>query len=392
MIANDTGTMIKMHSDIDIIILKNTYFQTKQDLNMGKYHLFSTRMRGKILQRTFDPSLASFDVGNFKFEGVLLPNWVGRIKFLAHMFFVSACVKRAVCMLVKGQKVDYVLATDPHSSGVIAWLVASIIGAKLVIEFNGNSGARKTWNAYGSNWVGLLKYQYCQIMIPFIMRRSFAVKLLFPKQLAPFKRDVSHPNVSIFHEYVPISNMKPSEVNEKYILFLGMPWHVKGLDLLIKAFNNVCDKYDGQLRVVGYLSARDKKFIDNLIGGNKKIVVQPPVFYEEAQTLIHKCDFLVLPSRNEAMGRVLLEAMAHKKAIIGSSADGIPTYLVDQEYGLIFKSGDSADLAKKLVTMIENHDLKMSFAEQGNKAAITKYSEQAYLDNYLKLIKYKGRG
>lgn len=382
--------MAEIQSDIDILIIKNTHFLSKQDINMGKYRLFSTCMHGKIFQRVFDQDLASFEVDNFKFEGVHLPSWTTKIKPLAHLIFVITCLSRAFRIRLRRQSVGYVLATDPHSSGIIAWLVASIIGAKLVIEFNGNTGARKTWNAFGRNWVGHLKYQYCQRVVPFIMRRSFAVKLLYPEQLKPFSKGGQHPNMAVFHEYVPISNIEPSDVSENYILFLGMPWHVKGLDLLIRAFNRVCDEYDGYLKIVGYLSGEDKKIIDELIDGNEKIVVQPPVFYEEAQSLIHNCDFLVLPSRTEAMGRVLLEAMAHKKALIGSSADGIPTYLVDQKYGLIFKSGDWVDLADKLLIMIKNSDSKMSFAQEGNEAANTKYTESAYLKNYLELIRFKG--
>jgi glycosyltransferase involved in cell wall biosynthesis len=380
--------MTEKRNNIDIIILKNTYFQSMQDIDLGKYRLLSERMCGLIFQRVYDLALVSFDVGKFKFNGVHMPKWVAKTKTLAHLLFIFTCLSKALRIRLTGQKVGYVLATDPHSSGVIAWLVASLVGAKLVVEFNGNTGARKTWDAFGSNWIGHLKYQYCQFIIPFIMKRSFAVKLLYPGQLRPFKKKMSHKNVAIFHEYVPISKIKSAEVNDKYILFIGMPWHVKGLDLLIKAFNSICHKYDGYLRVVGYLSEKDKEFINELIGGNTKIVTQPAVFYEQAQNIIHNCDFLVLPSRTEAMGRVLLEAMAHEKALIGSSADGIPTYLMDNEYGLIFKSGDWADLAEKMSIMIENPDLQKKFGEQGNKAARFKYSEQAYLDKYLKLLKY----
>lgn len=374
---------------IDLIVLKNTYFQSKQDLNMGKYNLFSQKMCGLIFQRVSDPKLVSFPIGNFTFKGVLIKKSLTKFKLLGHLIFFMTCVARALAMRTKKQKVGYVLATDPQSSGVIAWVVASIIGAKLVIEMNGNSGARKTWNAHGKNWVGHLKYHYCQVVIPFIMRRSFAVKLLYPQQLSPFKKDVVHPNIACFHEYVPISNLSASEHSDDYILFLGMPWHVKGLDLLIKAFNQVSDTYSGHLKIVGYLSDEDRKYIECLIDGNEKIVIQPPVYYEEAQHLIHHCDFLVLPSRTEAMGRVLLEAMAHKKALIGSSADGIPSYLLDNEYGLIFDSGNAEDLAEKLAIMINNPALKKTFAENGRQAAVVKYSEHAYLENYIALMKFK---
>lgn len=375
--------------EIDILFLKNTLFQSKQDIDLGKYRLFSAKFKGLIFQRVYDPALAEFEVGHFRFKGVYLAKWVANKKYLSHSIFIITCILRAFRIRYQCKKVKYVLASDPHSSGVIAWVLASILGAKLVVEFNGNTGARKTWNAYGKNWMGHLKYHYCQLVVPFVMRRSFAIKLLYAKQLEPFKSDVSHSNIAIFHEYVPISELSPSIENGNYILFLGTPWHVKGLDLLIKAFNSICSSYDGYLKIVGHLSKDDLKFIEKLIGENKKVIIQKPVFYEEAQQIIHNCDFLVLPSRTEAMGRVLLEAMAHKKALVGSSADGIPTYLIDNEYGLIFKSGDSVDLANKILRLIENPELKQKFAENGNVAANTVYSESMYFQNYLKLLKYE---
>ena len=378
-----------MSSSLDLIVVKNTYFLSKQDLNMGKYQLFSKRMSGEVFQRVARQELKRFSIENFEFKGIFVGESLQKFKIAEHFIFFFACIIRAIKMRVAGRKVRYLLATDPQSSGVIAWLMSIILNSKLIVELNGNSGARKTWSAFGTNWVGHLKYHYCQLVIPFIMRKSYAVKLLYPEQLAPFKIKVDHPNLTWFHEYVPISRLAPSTNSANYILFLGMPWHVKGLDLLIKAFNKVCYAYDGHLMIVGYLSEDDRALIEKLIDGNEKIKVNPPVYYEEAQRFIHHCDFLVLPSRTEAMGRVLLEAMAHAKAVIGSSADGIPSYLINGDYGLIFENCDIDDLANKLLYMFKNPEEKKRFAENGRQAAISKYSEQAYLSNYLRLMKFE---
>ena len=56
-----------------------------------------------------------------------------------------------------------------------------------------------------------------------------------------------------------------------------------------------------------------------------------------------RCRVFVLPSRTEAMGRVLIEAMAMGKTCIASAVDGIPHYVRDEDTGLLFRSGDAAD-------------------------------------------------
>ena len=371
---------------MDLIILKNSYFQSKQDLNLSKYRLFSSKLDGQVFQRVFDPELERFSVGAFSFNGVFIPSWMFKVKPLVHLYFAFVCIARAMQLRFQAAGVKYVLATDPHSSGVIAYFVSRVLGAKLVTEMNGNSGARKTWGADSGSVVGLIKYHYCQIVIPFILSRSFAVKLLYPQQLDAFRKKINHPNLAVFHEFVPIQDLQASDTSSDYILFMGTPWHAKGLDLLIKAFNFVGDAYPGYLKIVGYLSDEDRKLVDQMINGNTKIQIQAPVFYQAAQEFIHHCDFFVLPSRTEAMGRVLIESMAHKKAVIGSSADGIPTYVKDNEYGLIFESGNWEDLAEKLQYLIQNPALKTELAEKGNYAANHFYSESAYLDNYSKLL------
>ena len=155
----------------------------------------------------------------------------------------------------------------------------------------------------------------------------------------PSGSKIRNQNIHVFHEYVPVSDFSLSVENERYILLLGAPWHVKGVDLLLRAFDSLPDGYHGRLRIVGWMSEADISGLKKLIPNNKHVTFEKPVFYEEALRLIGKCDFLVLPSRTEAMGRVLMEARAHGKAVIGSTADGIPNYITHNQTGLLFDSG-----------------------------------------------------
>ena len=66
------------------------------------------------------------------------------------------------------------------------------------------------------------------------------------------------------------------------------------------------------------------------------------------------CSLFVLPSRTEAMGRVLLEAMACKKPIIASNVGGIPEIIKDGYNGLLFESENVDDLAEKIRLVLSN--------------------------------------
>jgi glycosyltransferase involved in cell wall biosynthesis len=67
--------------------------------------------------------------------------------------------------------------------------------------------------------------------------------------------------------------------------------------------------------------------------------------------LLAAADVLAAPSRNEGMGRVLVEAMALGLPVVGTRVGGIPDVIVDGECGLLVPPEDPAALAAALVEL-----------------------------------------
>jgi glycosyltransferase involved in cell wall biosynthesis len=63
------------------------------------------------------------------------------------------------------------------------------------------------------------------------------------------------------------------------------------------------------------------------------------------------CDVLAAPSRNEGMGRALVEAMALGVPVVASDVGGIPAVVTDGECGRLVPSGDVGALAETLVEL-----------------------------------------
>ena len=63
------------------------------------------------------------------------------------------------------------------------------------------------------------------------------------------------------------------------------------------------------------------------------------------------CDVLAAPSRNEGMGRALVEAMALGVPVVAAAVGGIPTVVADGESGRLVASEDAAALAEALVEL-----------------------------------------
>ena len=120
----------------------------------------------------------------------------------------------------------------------------------------------------------------------------------------------------------------------------------------MKAFEKIADQFpDFELRLIGHLLQDEaKKYLGTWLIRVKFI---KPMFYEELKPYFLNCYGFVLPSREEGMGRVLIEAMACSKPLIGSNAGGIPSLIKDGENGFLLESENVDDLAQKLAMLLK---------------------------------------
>jgi glycosyltransferase involved in cell wall biosynthesis len=65
-------------------------------------------------------------------------------------------------------------------------------------------------------------------------------------------------------------------------------------------------------------------------------------------------DIAVLPSRGEAFGLAMIEAMANGRVFVGSRSGAIPEVVEHGRNGLLFEPGDPEDLARALIELL--HD------------------------------------
>lgn len=76
-------------------------------------------------------------------------------------------------------------------------------------------------------------------------------------------------------------------------------------------------------------------------------------------------DIELVCSKSEAFGRVTVEAMMSKLAVIGANTGGTVEIIKDRYNGLIYEKGNIDDLAKKIEFLIKNRKLIKVYAENG---------------------------
>jgi len=96
-------------------------------------------------------------------------------------------------------------------------------------------------------------------------------------------------------------------------------------------------------------------------------------------------DIFVLPSLNEGMPLVILEAMAAKRAVIATRIAGIPEIIQHEKTGLLIDPGEIVPLRDSIVRLIADERLRDRLAEDGYARVRQFHSREAMSRSYLHL-------
>lgn len=141
--------------------------------------------------------------------------------------------------------------------------------------------------------------------------------------------------------------------------------------------------YDILLRAAGLLRTRQPK-VQFLLAGEgeeaphlkrlaEELQVDDRVFFpgwqQELPHVLSALDLFVLPSRNEGMGRVLVQAMAMGTPIVATRVGGIPEVLGEGETGLLVAPDDPIELAAAIERLLTDRELAGKIGEAGRRRA-----------------------
>lgn len=377
-----------MQPNKKLLIINAGEFQNTTNVNATKTKHLSKFYYGDLIHNIYDKKYRNFVTDSFKVSGIYIPKIFRKIKPLKNIYYVLATIIFAIKENRKEHKYQAIIARSPLLPGFMGILVKFFIKTPLIIEMNGNYANPIVWHEGNPSRIASIKHFLAMRIVPFTVNRADKVRLLYPEQLQPYGKTIRlKMPTTIMHEFVKLDEISPSSSDDGYILFLGSPWYIKGIDILIDAFNLVSKELpEAKLKIIAWLPNESKKLMSERAAGNKNIEICLPVWHDEAQEAIKKCKFLVLPSRTEGMGRVLLESMAHRKTVIGANVEGIPHYIDDGKNGFIFEKENVQDLKDKITTLLKQPEMMQEMATYGYEYAKSHYGESAYITKYREMI------
>jgi len=162
---------------------------------------------------------------------------------------------------------------------------------------------------------------------------------------------------------------------------------IKGCEYLVDAMKFILQKYPNtKLILVG--DGSERKTLEEKCrsyGIDKNVIFAGQ--RDDVSDILSALDIFILPSLNEGMGRVILEAMACEIPIVASRTGGIPELIEDSEHGLLVSPKDTESLECAIMFLISDKSRAQRMAKKAKKMVTEKFSVDKMVDDIESLYK-----
>jgi glycosyltransferase involved in cell wall biosynthesis len=172
-----------------------------------------------------------------------------------------------------------------------------------------------------------------------------------------------------FMDLDPFLEADPVPLPERPVaLFVGVLERYKAVDVLAEAWRRAAPRVpEATLHLVGRGAMRD-------VPGTLVAELPEQTRWTESLTtpevsqVMDEATVLVLPSRSEGLGRVVVEAFCRGRGVVGSRVGGIQDIVEDGKTGILVPPGDVKALADALVRVLSDPALAGRLATAAREA------------------------
>jgi glycosyltransferase involved in cell wall biosynthesis len=155
--------------------------------------------------------------------------------------------------------------------------------------------------------------------------------------------------------------------NGTVIGFVGWLLPIKGPAYLLKAMAHIWPEHPAASLVMVGKGELDVDLRTQALKMNANGKVKFLGWREDVHEIIPIFDLLVLPSLNEGMGRVLVEAMAAGKPVVASEVGGIPDLVKHGETGYLVRPADERALANGIKKLLNDPERAQQMGQRGKE-------------------------
>ncbi len=164
----------------------------------------------------------------------------------------------------------------------------------------------------------------------------------------------------------------------------------KGLLELVGAFRQIHPQAPHMhLAIIGkVVFQHEEEYLEALHAAANESGIKDYIYFtgqlHDVSSALQAADLLVLNSRDEPFGLVLVEAMASGTPVLATRVGGVPEVVTDSENGWLIDSGDTAALSQKLLELSRNRELLLQVAHTAQTTTCPRFALQRFQNDLAK--------
>lgn len=312
-----------------------------------KFDALGARLDLRVLASESSPSGGGRDP-MFELMPPVRPRVLDGVGFYARLPF-------RVARILRSFDPEAVIAQSPYEAmGVLIGRRLARRSTPLVLEVHGDW--RTATRLYGSR-LRLVLAPVADWFAGFAVRHADAVRTVSTYTSALAARYGVEPAAAFpaYMDLAPFLERPPAPLPEQpEALFIGVLESYKNIEGLIDAWRLVAPRLPrARLQIVG--SGSRGALAERLVADLPEQAAWAPQLASPAvSAALDDASFLVLPSRSEGLGRVIIEALCRGRPVLGTRVGGIVDLIEDGVNGVLVAPGDTEALAEALYDLLSD--------------------------------------
>ncbi len=221
--------------------------------------------------------------------------------------------------------------------------------------------------------------KYRKVKYQWILKKAAAV---VTHSRCVFER-VKHPQKFLVHYGVDPTVFKKDGAAESrgdIILFVGRDYFRKGILTLFRALPLILKEVPTTRLIIVGKEFWHSRVLARLLSINLPVEFIDGLTRDQLIRYYQKTKVFVLPSKIEAFGISILEALAAGTPVVGSKVGGIPEIINNGETGLLFERGDFRELARILGLCLKDEKIRKKLIGNGLKVVKDSFTVKGMIE------------
>lgn len=157
----------------------------------------------------------------------------------------------------------------------------------------------------------------------------------------------------------------------------------KGQDLAVEAIMMLPSEVRSRVHLVAYGRTLDSEFrraIENKASDSARVTLGGELSYDEYLAAMRECDVVLVPSRDDTLPLVSLDAMSFAKALVVSRATGTSEYLDDGVSGIILEYNSPSEIADALMRLLNDEAARVEIGLAGRAVFRDKFTVERFAE------------